>query len=155
MALPVPLFRRPVITDSAASAASRSAIATVVPDNRSVDFLPALFGLAHMLRGEYAVYRALESLSPDYGGGFWEFCERNGAPLYLRPASDKRFRLVCDGNGYAGEVSADAAGIITTLFAFSHLSFSVRSDRMAEGYQRLYTFAGDHPEAREIFGAID
>lgn len=136
-------------------ATARPLLATVVPDERRIDFLPALFGLAHLIVAEHTVYRFMERLSSDYGGGMWDFLEHEGCPLYLRPASDRRFRIVCDGNGYEGEVSADAAGIIATLFAFSHLSFSDRSDRMAEGYQRLYAHAGDHAEAREIFAAID
>ncbi|CAM3404692.1 antirestriction protein [Paracoccus aminovorans] len=58
-------------------------------------------------------------------------------------------------NGYGGEVSAGAAGIIATLFAFSHLSFSFDSDGLADGFARLYAYATDHPEAREILLAID
>ena len=52
-------------------------------------------------------------------------------------------------------VSAEAAGLIATLFALSHLSFRHESDQLAEAYLRLYAFAGDHPEASEIFKAID
>lgn len=58
-------------------------------------------------------------------------------------------------NGYESEVSADAAGIIATLFTLSHLSFKYESDLLPEGYGRLYAFASDHPEASEIFQAID
>ena len=54
-----------------------------------------------------------------------------------------------------GEVSAEAAGIIATLFALAHLSFRHEVDQLAEAYMRLYEFAGDHPEAGEIFKAID
>ncbi|WP_353430162.1 antirestriction protein [Paracoccus denitrificans] len=73
----------------------------------------------------------------------------------MAPTSKPRFRLSWEGNGYEGEVSAGAAGIIATLFAFSHLSFRYDSDELAEGYGRLYDYATDHPEAREIFRAID
>lgn len=138
-----------------AAAVNTPPAATLVPDERRMNFLPSLFGLSLLIVGEQAVYHFLDRLSPDYGGGFWEFLEQDGVPLYLRPASDGRFRIHCDTNDYAGEVSADAAGIIATLFAFSHLSFQDRSDRMADAYARLYAFAGDHPEARAILGAID
>lgn len=143
------------MTSTAVLASSSTPVATVVPDDRRMDFLPTLFGLRHLIVAEHTVYTVLERLSPDYRGGFWDFLENEGRPLYLRPASKGRFRITCDGNGYQGEVSADAAGIIATLFAFSHLSFSDRSDRMADGYQHLYAFAADHAEAREIFAAID
>ncbi len=138
-----------------AAAVNTPPVATLVPVERRMDFLPALFGLSLLTVGEHTVYHFLDRLSPDYGGGFWEFLEQDGAPLYLRPASDGRFRIRCDTNDYAGEVSADAAGIIATLFTFSHLSFRDRSDRMAAAYARLYAFAGDHLEARAILGAID
>ena len=52
-------------------------------------------------------------------------------------------------------MSAEAAGIIATLFAFSHLSFQYQSERLTEGYGRLYAYSADHAEAAEIFQAID
>ncbi len=72
----------------------------------------------------------------------------------MSPNADKRFRIFCETNGYMGEVSAEAAGIIATLFALSHLSFRHEVDQLSEAYMRLYGFAGDHPEAGEIFKAI-
>ncbi|KQT62080.1 MULTISPECIES: antirestriction protein [unclassified Aureimonas] len=143
------------MTASASVAVNVPLIADLVSDERRMDFLPALFGLPLLIVGEHTVYHFLDRLSPDYGGGFWDFLERDGTPLYLRPASDGRFRIHCTTNDYEGEVSADAAGIIATLFAFSHLSFRDRSDRMANAYARLYAFAADHAEARAILGAID
>lgn len=130
--------------------------ATRVPDDRRMDFLPRLFGRRLLIIGEHTVFRFMEILSPsDYGGGFWDFYELADQPLYLAPTSKPRFRIQCEGNGFEGEVSADAAGIIATLFAFSHLSFRHDDDELAEGYGRLYAYAADHPEAAAIFQAID
>jgi len=134
--------------------ASQSAIR--VPDERRMDFLPRLFGQRLLIIGEHTVFRFMEILSPgDYGGGLWDFYERAGQPLYLAPTSKPRCRLFCEGNGFEGEVSSDAAGIIATLFAFSHLSFRYDDDELAEGYGRLYEHAADHAEAAAIFQAID
>lgn len=130
--------------------------ALLVPEDRREGFLPALFGLPILIVAENTVYRFMETLSPnDYGGGFWNFYEHQGQPLFLAPTSKPRFRIVCETNGYEGEVSAQAAGIIATLFAFSHLSFRYKSDHLADGYDRLYGFAAEHPEATEIVQAID
>lgn len=130
--------------------------ATLVPENRRMAFLPRLFGHRLLIIGEHAVFSFMERLSPtDYGGGLWNFYELAGAPLYMAPTSKPRFRLSWEGNGYEGEVSAGAAGIIATLFAFSHLSFRFDSDELADGFARLYAYATDHPEAREILQAID
>lgn len=136
--------------------ATKPSPATLVPEARRVAFLPALFSPPMMLIGESAVYQFMAWLAPDdYKGGLWQFRERDGQPLFLSPATDKRFRLFCETNGYVGEVSAEAAGIIATLFALSHLSFQHSADQLSEAYLRLYAFAGDHPEAGEIFKAID
>ncbi len=130
--------------------------ATIVPDARRPQFLPALFGRSLLIIGENAVYSLMERLSPlDYHGGFWDFYEQKGKPLFLVPKSRSRFRITGEITGFQGEVSAEAAGIIATLFAFSHLSFRHQSDHLSEGYGRLYAYSAEHPEASEIFQAID
>lgn len=130
--------------------------ATLVPDEQRQNFLPGLFGLNRLIISENMVYAFMEQLSPlDYGGGYWTFHELDGKPLFLAPTSKPRFRISWEGNGYEGEVSAEAAGIIATMFALSHLSFRFDDDRFGEAYLRLYEYAADHPEAPEIFQAID
>ena len=118
--------------------------------------LPTLFGLPLLIVAENAVYSLMDRLSPqDYGGGFWNFYEIDGQPLFLAPTSKPRFRIESEITEYRGEVSAEAAGIIATLFAFSHLSFRFESDFLAQGYERLYGYLDGHPEASAIFQAID
>ena len=130
--------------------------ATLVPECRRMEFLPGLFGRKLMLVGERTVYQFMSWLAPeDYTGGMWRFHEQGRQPLFLSPDTEKRFRISCETNGYQGEVSAEAAGIIATLFALSHLSFRHEADQLADAYARLYAFAGDHAEAGEIFKAID
>lgn len=141
--------------DASNPAQSPARQAAVIPDNRRADFLPQLFGRQLLLTAEFTVYRFIAWLSPDYRGDYWDFCEYDGRPLYLRPTAIPRYKIICETNGYEGEVSADAAGIIVTLFAFSHLSFAYRSDVLSEGYARLYSYAVDHREAAEILRAID
>ncbi|WP_454859112.1 antirestriction protein [Rhizobium binxianense] len=130
--------------------------AVIVPEEARQDFLPTLFGRSHLIVAENAVYAWMERLSPlDYRGGSWDFFEHESKPLFLAPRSRTRFRITGDVTCFQGEVSAEAAGIIATMFAFSHLSFQVQSDRLVEGYERLYAYSADHPEASEIFQAID
>jgi len=131
-------------------------LATLVHEHRRETFLPTMFGLRHLIIAENTLYNLMAWLSPqDYGGGLWDFYELERQPLYLVPTSKPRFRISCETNGYEGDVSAEAAGIIATLFTFSHLSFEYQSDRLAEGYARLYAYAAGHAEASEIFQAID
>lgn len=130
--------------------------ATLVPEDRREMFLPTLFGLPLLIVAENAVYSLMDRLSPrDYGGGFWNFYEVDGQPLFLAPTSKPRFRIESEITEYRGEVSAEAAGIIATLFTFSHLSFRFESDFLAQGYERLYGYLDGHPEALAIFQAID
>ncbi|WLE00863.1 antirestriction protein (plasmid) [Agrobacterium leguminum] len=130
--------------------------AVIVPDEARQEFLPTLFGRSHLIVAENAVYALMERLSPlDYRGGSWDFFEHESKPLFLAPRSRTRFRITGDVTCFQGEVSAEAAGIIATMFAFSHLSFQFQSERLVEGYERLYAYSADHPEAAEIFQAID
>lgn len=131
-------------------------LATLVPDDRRENFLPTLFGLRHLIIAENAVYHFMERISPyDYGGGFWDFFELRGRPLFLAPTSRKRMRIESGITEFRGEVSAEAAGIIATLFVLSHLSIQYESDHLAEGYHRLHDYLDGHPEASAIYQAID
>ena len=129
-------------------------MATVVADAARLDCLPRFFG-ARCVMVENTVFSMLESLSSDYHGGFWTFYELSNGGFYMAPNTDKPFHFFCDGNGFEGEVSADAAGIIACLFTFSHLSFAVENDRLSELFYLLRDYASEHPEASAIFMAID
>lgn len=63
--------------------------------------------------------------------------------------------LTVNGNGYAGHMSAEAAGITACLFAFSHLSFRIPADTISSHYYQLRDFALDHKESSAILAAID
>ena len=68
--------------------------ASIVPEDDRERFLPSLFGLRLLIVAENAVYTFMERLSPsDYGGGFWNFYEYAGQPLFMAPTSRPRFRI--------------------------------------------------------------
>lgn len=140
--------------------ASASAVnppaATIVPELQRSTFLPRLFGKPHFFMGEAQLFDIMRQLSPaDYHGGLWEFYERAGEPLYLAPKSNEHFRISWPGNGYEGEVSADAAGIIATLFTLSELAITHQDGLLGDAFHRLFEFARCHSEATEILSAID
>jgi hypothetical protein len=64
-------------------------------------------------------------------------------------------RLQCAGNGFDGEMSADAAGIVACLFAFNALVWKTRDERFEHLFYCLREFASDHAEAHAICAAID
>ena len=51
------------------------------------------------------------------------------------------------------EMSADAAGIVVTLFTLSHMAERVPS--LADRYYDLMEYIDCHPEAGKIYAAID
>lgn len=124
-----------------------------VPDDERMNTLPRHFG-RYMLHVEDAVYDFMRQLVHEYGGGLWHFYELSNGGFYMAPQME-RVTLEVAGNGYSGEMSADAAGVTACLFAFSHLSFQVQNDVIARHYYQLRDFALEHAEAAGIFAAID
>jgi Antirestriction protein len=130
-------------------------VATLVPDAERLDFLPTMFGTRLMMHAETLVYTWMDALSPDYSGGFWNFYALSNGGGYLAPQRTEALRVAVEGNGFAGFLSGDAAGIVATLFALCELAASVREDSIVELYHALRDFAVTHQEAALIFRAID
>ncbi|MGU9944976.1 antirestriction protein, partial [Bordetella avium] len=95
--------------------------AALVDDEHRLDFLPTYFGPRLMMRGEALVYGWMRRLAESYNGGFWNYYTLTNGGFYMAPVLG-RLRLEVDGNGYSGEMSADAAGIVATLFALGQLA---------------------------------
>lgn len=129
--------------------------ARILSETERMGFLPRLFGPSLMMVGENLVYTFMSKMSAEYRGGFWDFMEAGDA-LYMAPQSPDRVSMSWDMNGYDGVVSKDAAGVIVTLFALSHMcGVYGNRDNLAAAYDRLFKVAARNPEAHEIFRAID
>jgi hypothetical protein len=131
-------------------------VATRVPEGERLAFLPMIFGARNMLRGEDLVYGWMSHLCSSYEGGYWEFFTVPGSG-FMAPLGepDKKFHLSWAGNGFTGEASAEAAGIIATLYALNQLANETGDDALIERYYALRDFARGHAEAELIFAAID
>lgn len=131
----------------------------LVADADRLQFLPAAFGPRAMLRGEGLVYDWMGRLCPQYGGGFWAFFWLTNGGFYMALSTSDRFRLISPGNGFEGELSADGAGIVATLFALCQLAAENEDtdlgELMTKRYHQLRDFVGQHPEAALIYRAID
>lgn len=142
---------------------SQEITATRVGDDERMDFLPGAFGTRLFMRGEMAVYGWMGRLCAAYRGGFWDFFTLSNGGFYMAPqvADGRALPIVLggEGNGYAGEMSADAAGIVVTLMTLSHLAFESLSDddqeRVVLAFHRLREYAQTHAESRKILAAID
>jgi hypothetical protein len=131
-----------------------------VPEADRLAFLPKHVGSGIVLiEFETLVYTNLASLCDTYRGAFWEFYELSNRGFYMAPRLERDLILDCPGNGYNGAVSADAAGIVATLYTLSQMASlyvgKPVGTRCADNYHRLLAFVDEHPQARSIFGAID
>ena len=108
-----------------------------------------------MMRAEGLVYGYMSKLSIDYSGGYWHYYTLDNGGFYMAPGTNEPFRLCWNGNGYEGIMTADAAGIVSTLFAINQLAAESPSDAIADLYYQVRDFAAKHPEARAILAAID
>jgi hypothetical protein len=133
---------------------------TPVPEARRLDFLPAMFG-RYFMPGETALFNAAACYFDGYAGGLWDFYEA-GDIRYAVPAQRDRWAVSVPGNYFEGEVSADAAGIIASMFALNAMAGFAHqrgdgdaTDTLSDAYHALRHYACEHPEARAILAAID
>ena len=128
----------------------------LVPEDQRLVVVEQLFGMAFPLQLEPVIYGITERMAADYDGGYWEFWSLSNEGFYMAPSEDRIFHVKCQ-NMYEGDLSADALGITSCLYAYSNLSFSLTD--MAREYARHYhllrEYMLDHPEVREILGATD
>lgn len=122
-------------------------------ENR-LEILPRYFG-RWAGNAEQHIYNSFSNMCPDYDGGYWEFYELSNKGFYMAPMSAERYHIQVISNGFDGTVSADAAGIIATLYTFNALCWSTSHDEFIDSYYLLRDFACVHQEAGRILAAID
>lgn len=125
------------------------------PDRTSVT--ADLFGPAFPLKIEPFIFHITSTQAQNYSGGYWDFFKLSNGGFYMAPDADERYLVSCP-NYYQGKLSGDALGIVSTLCSYSHLSFSDDlsfAKVCAKHFYLLSDYAGEHSEARAIFGAID
>jgi hypothetical protein len=106
---------------------------------------------------EPLIFNLTDHIADNYTGGYWDFQTLSNGGFYMSPRNDEPFNVSCE-NGFEGQLSGDALGIVVCLYAYSHLSFSGQNgfdEVCAEHYHLLREFALDHSESRGIFSAID
>ena len=116
-----------------------------------------LFGIQFPLSIEPAIYAIAGNIASEYSGAYWAFYTLSNGGFYMAPDLDKLYAVSCI-NGYEGSLSADALGITTCLYAYSHLSFSsdpAFAECCANHYHLLREFMLEHAEAGSILKAID
>jgi hypothetical protein len=127
--------------------------ASRVAENKRAGFLPRFLG-RHLMQGEGLVYGWMSRLCEDYQGGYWEFYTLSNEGFYMAPTRAEPMRLQHPDNYLDAEMSADAAGIVVTLFALCEMANRYGEDRLVDHYHALREFALGHAEATLILKAI-
>lgn len=133
-----------------------------VGHSRRMGFLVQLFG-NYFVKGECQVFDWMSRLAgPSYSGGLWDFYELSNGGRFMAPriAGQGETVEIESPNGTQVKVSNEAAGIIATMFALSHLAFYVAerggdTDHITNQYWFLRAYAVDHTEAPAIIAAVD
>ena len=136
--------------------------ATPVPIVKRLMFLPTLFGPKLMMRAEALLFTYAGRQAPDsYDGGVWEYYNLSNGGGYAAPLSPTKLNVNVDGNGFDGDMSSDAAGIVFSLFVINQLCSECQGkdeklmQTLADHYHELRDYASQHAEAGSIFRAID
>lgn len=126
----------------------------LINDKQRLSFLPKHFG-SQMIVGERGIYKALSIMCSSYNGGYWNFYDLSNGGFYLAPDMDGLLPIFVESNGYDGEVSADAAGIISTICVLNQRCWKTESEKTINQYYLLRDYIEFHKEASEIYKAID
>jgi hypothetical protein len=116
--------------------------------------LPRHFGAHSMLRVESAVYSAMREIAPEYTGGYWHYYDLSNGGFYMAPDAATPFAVSVHGNYFTGSLSADAVGIVASLFGINRVA-NRGCEKCIEHYYLLRDYAAAHAENRDIFRAID
>lgn len=128
----------------------------LVPEDHRLSITEKLFGMHFPLQLEPVIFNITERMAEDYHGGYWDFYTLSNGGFYMAPSGGEIYHVSCD-NQFMGDLSADALGITSCLYAYSHLSFAgdAFAHNYADQYHRLKEHMFEHPEVRAILGATD
>lgn len=129
----------------------------LLDEQERLDYTAKLFGAHFPLRLEPVIYTIAMKMSPEYRGGYWQFWRLSNGGFLMAPTDDRRFTAQ-SMNGWQGELSADALGVVACLTAYSHLSFTGSGEfprECARQYHLLRELMYEHEEVSAILSAID
>jgi hypothetical protein len=133
--------------------------ATKVPGNLRSAFLPKHFGKRVYGRAESLIFSWMKRISAQYTGGSWHYYELSNGSFYVAPEKPATLHLTI-GNGFDEDLSADAAGLVTTSYVLSQLMAEFEHDdaldALVEKYHGLIEFMRrHHPESEAVMRAIE
>lgn len=123
-------------------------------------FLPRLFSHDYV-RAENCIYQYASRYLPDFDGCEWEFVPVKTSGGFMQPG-EGRWRFASTDNGAVLELSAEAAGVAITALVLNHFSWMYEHndepdlcEHFCLRFRQLTAFAATHPEAAQIFRALN
>lgn len=123
-------------------------------ESERLEFLPRFVG-KHFMAYEAYIFNKMKEDAAKYNGGFWEYYTLFNGGFYMSLTQEKPLKMVCVGNYYEGEMSADAASIGVNLFALNTFACEINPEKFGEAYYQLRDYAIQHNEAAQIMAYID
>lgn len=126
---------------------------TIVPQNRKLPILPSYFPSTFLML-ENAVYELTDKLCASYSGE-WQCYELSNGGFYMSLDTQGLYDVsVPFGNGFEGQLSADALGITVCIYVYSYLAEKFPAANFVDHYWHLRNFAYEHKEVASILKAI-
>lgn len=117
--------------------------------------LPRLFP-GVFVQVEMTVYSIMDKICPSYNGGYWKFYKLSNGGFYMVPEGEASLKIsIPFGNGFEGELSPEAVGIVACLFMYCFLAEQRPGGDLANHYTWLMEYVYSHPECALIRAAID
>lgn len=129
----------------------------IVQEEYRVQHTAKLFGVHFPCRLEPYIFELTRNIAPSHQGGYWQFYSLSNGGFYIAPHTENEYEIICV-NGFEGQLSADALGIASSLYAYSHLSFCQHkefAEMCSKQYHLLRSFMLEHQEVKVILRAID
>lgn len=139
-------------------AENKPLIASTVAEDDRVGFLPQYYRRLFMA-AESLTYVFADRFIQGYSGGHWNYFTVDNGAFFMAPSVSEQVHLVVAENYTSEHMSAEAAGVVITLYVLNYLTHAripkADVERFIDFYYKLREYAADHAESPAIFTAID
>lgn len=129
-----------------------------VPEAERYLFLPEFYPGLYMA-AESLTYLVAKRYISGYCGAYWNFFKLSNGAYFMAPDEPEPVRVVVTDNYTDETMSAEAAGIVTTLYVLCQLTAAQLKDGDRERYvdlwHKLRDYACQHHDREAILKAID
>lgn len=104
---------------------------------------------------EQRLFNVANFLCPAYDGDHWKGKIIKAELGFAMPTHKTHYQIYVQGNGFEGQMSAEAFGLTVTLFTLCHLAEVTQSEACITLYHRVLNTIITSDEATLVWAAID